>query len=88
MLFVWIATGILAAIAFWMAVWILTSFLVGRSERQKRFVASSAPRAAPMDFTKVQHICWATGRFRGWENRLKAVKTKASISLRLRARLC
>jgi hypothetical protein len=52
MLLVWIAISILAAVVFWMAIWILTSFFVGKSERQKRFVASSAPASGPDGFYK------------------------------------
>ena len=40
MLIVWIVTGLAIAVAVWLGFWMLVTFLVGQSERQKQFIAA------------------------------------------------
>lgn len=50
MLVVWILASLLIAVAVWLGFWILVTFLVGTSERQKQFAAASSPATAPNGF--------------------------------------
>ena len=50
MLVIWTFVNIAIAIAMWLGFWMLVTFLVGHSERQKQFVACSAPTTAPDGF--------------------------------------
>jgi len=50
MLVIWIIFSVAIAVALWLGFWILITFLVGQSERQKQFVAASAPTEAPDGF--------------------------------------
>lgn len=50
MLVVWILVGVAIAVVAWLGLWMLVTFLVGQSERQKEFVAGSAPSEPPAGF--------------------------------------
>jgi|SRR5437667_933600 len=50
MFLVWILVFIVIAILVWLGFWMLVTFLVGRSERQKQFIAGSAPSVPPDGF--------------------------------------
>lgn len=50
MIVVWILASLLIAVAVWLGFWMLVTFLVGKSGRQKRFVAGSTPTSAPDGF--------------------------------------
>lgn len=50
MLVVWILLWIVIAILVWLGFWLLITFLVGRSSRQRQFVAGKLPSAAPDRF--------------------------------------
>jgi hypothetical protein len=50
MLVIWILISVVIAVAAWVAFWMLITFLVGQSERQKQFVESSAPANGPEGF--------------------------------------
>jgi len=52
MLFVWIVVSILAVLAIWIAIWVVTSYLVSHSKRQAQFVSGSAPANGPEGFFK------------------------------------
>lgn len=52
MLVIWILIGFAIAAAVWLGVWMLITFLVEGSDRQKQFVAAAAPRDAPDGFYK------------------------------------
>ncbi len=52
MLIVWILVSVVIAAVVWLGFWILITFLVGRSERQKHFIAGSMPIVAPDGFYK------------------------------------
>jgi len=47
--FVWILVGVVIAVVLWLGFWMLFTFLVGRSERQKQFLAGLTP-VAPNGF--------------------------------------
>jgi hypothetical protein len=50
MLIVEIVITILAAMTVWTAIWVLTSFFVGKSKKQEQFVANTAPATGPEGF--------------------------------------
>ena len=52
MLLIWILLSIIIAVVVWLGFWMLASFLVGQSERQKQFVAASEPAEPPYGFYK------------------------------------
>jgi hypothetical protein len=47
---IWILMSVAAAVIVWLGFWMLLTFFVGRSERQKQFIAASAPTDAPDGF--------------------------------------
>ncbi len=49
---VWIAAGVVGAVALWAAFWVAVTFLVGRSARQTEFLAGKPPTEAPKGFYK------------------------------------
>lgn len=52
MLVISILVSVVAAVVIWLGFWLLISFLVGQSRRQKQFVAASAPLDLPYGFYK------------------------------------
>lgn len=50
MLVIWILISVVIAVVLWLGFWMLLTFLVGQSERQKQFVGGSAPSVAPDGF--------------------------------------
>ena len=48
MLVIWILMSVAAAVIVWLGFWMLLTLLVGRSDRQKQFVAASVP-SEPLD---------------------------------------
>ncbi|MGB7210358.1 MAG: hypothetical protein WBD27_17010 [Pyrinomonadaceae bacterium] len=50
MLFLWILIDIVIAVAVWLGFWMLVTFLVGKSSRQKEFITGTAPPEAPSGF--------------------------------------
>lgn len=50
MVFVWILLSAAIAVAVWLGFWMLVTFFVGQSDRQKQFVAASAPTDGPDGF--------------------------------------
>jgi hypothetical protein len=47
---VWMLVSVAIALVAWLGLWMLITFLVGRSARQAQFVAGSAPSEAPDGF--------------------------------------
>ncbi len=52
MLVIWIIVSVAIAVAVWLGFWMLFTFLVGQRERQKQFIAATAPTTAPEGFYK------------------------------------
>ncbi len=50
MIVIWILISVVIAVIVWLGFWMLLTFLVGQSERQKQFVAASAPTTPPDGF--------------------------------------
>ena len=50
MLVIWLIASLVIASVVWLGFWMLVSFLVAQSERQKQFVAASAPTEPPDGF--------------------------------------
>ena len=50
MLVLWIIAGLVVSILVWLGFWVLVTFLVGQSKRQKQFVAGSVPSRDPDGF--------------------------------------
>ena len=50
MLIFWIIFWLFLAVILWLGFWMLITFLVGQTERQKRFVGGTAPTAPPSGF--------------------------------------
>jgi len=50
MAILWILISFLVAVAAWLGFWMLITWLVDKSERQKRFIAATAPTSPPDGF--------------------------------------
>jgi hypothetical protein len=50
MMIIWIVGSLIAAGILWLGFWMLLTFLVGQSERQKQFLAGSLPSEPPDGF--------------------------------------
>jgi hypothetical protein len=50
MLIIWILLGIVIAAVVWLGFWMLVTYLVGQSGRQKQFVSGSTPSEPPNGF--------------------------------------
>jgi len=50
MVVVWIIAGVVISVAAWLGFWMLVTFLVGKSERQRQFLAGTVPIDPPDGF--------------------------------------